>query len=143
VLRIDGWKLDLSLFTHGIPPEVEAFQDELRSRLDDETRRLILRLKEAWHTRLEYPEVIGGFEICTAVLEVCAPKAISRRVFGRPRVGAFPDSRVERPVVLRDRWRAPEWRDQRPPYLTDLFEAARSSPWSNPGQIKVGKDGEG
>jgi len=55
-------------FSHGIPPEVEVFQDELRSRLDDETRRVILRLKEAWHTRPEYPEVIGAFEICTAVL---------------------------------------------------------------------------
>jgi hypothetical protein len=68
VLRLDGWKLDLSLFTDGIPPEVEAWQDELRNRLDDETRLAILRLKERWHRRPEYPEIVGGFEICEAVL---------------------------------------------------------------------------
>jgi hypothetical protein len=68
VLLLDGWKLDLSLFTDGIPPEVEAFQDELRRRLDDETRLAILRLKQLWHRRPEYPEVVGGFEICEAVL---------------------------------------------------------------------------
>jgi hypothetical protein len=64
VLLLDGWKLDLSLFTDGIPPEVEAFQDELRSRLDHETRLAILRLKQLWHRRPEYPEIVGGFEIC-------------------------------------------------------------------------------
>jgi len=68
VLRLEGWKLDLSLFVDGIPLEVEAFQDELRSRLDDETRLAILRLKELWHRRPEYPETVGGFEICQAVL---------------------------------------------------------------------------
>ena len=68
VLLLDGWKLDLSLFVAGIPPEVEAFQDELRHRLDDDTRLAILRLKELWHRRPEYPETVGGFEICQAVL---------------------------------------------------------------------------
>lgn len=68
VLRLNGWKLDLSLFTAGIPPEVEAFQDDLRRRLDPETRLAILRLKDLWHRRPEYPEVVGGFEICRAVL---------------------------------------------------------------------------
>ena len=65
VLRLGGWKLDLSLFTDGLPPEVEGFQNELRSRLDDDMRLAILRLKEAWHARPEYPETIGGFEICS------------------------------------------------------------------------------
>jgi hypothetical protein len=68
VLLLDGWKLDLSLFTEGIPAEVEAFQDELCGRLDSETRLTILRLKELWHRRPEYPEVTGGFEISQAVL---------------------------------------------------------------------------
>jgi hypothetical protein len=69
VLRVDGWKLDLSLFTHGIPPEVDAFQRELLGRLDDDLRIVILRLKELWHRRPEYPEVVGGYEICRAVLD--------------------------------------------------------------------------
>jgi len=68
VLRIDGWKLDLSLFTDGIPPEVGEFQRELIGRLDDELRVAILRLKELWHRRSEYPEVVGGYEICSAAL---------------------------------------------------------------------------
>ena len=68
VLGVDGWKLDLSLFTDGIPPEVDAFQRELLGRLDDELRVAILRLKELWHRRPEYPEVVGGYEICSAVL---------------------------------------------------------------------------
>lgn len=82
VLRLDGWKLDLSLFTDGIPPEVEAFQDDLRSRLDDETRLTILRLKDVWHTRPEYPELVGGFDICTAVLEGARTEADLERRLG-------------------------------------------------------------
>ena len=68
VLGIDGWKLDLSLFTAGIPPEVGEFQRELLGRLDDDVRLAILRLKELWHRRPEYPELVGGYEICSAVL---------------------------------------------------------------------------
>lgn len=68
VLRIDGWKLDLSLFTDGIPPEVDDFQRDLLGRLADDLRLAILRLKELWHRRPEYPEVVGGYEICSAVL---------------------------------------------------------------------------
>jgi hypothetical protein len=69
VLRIDGWKLDVSLFLPETPLEVEAFQTRLVTSLDDETRLTILRLKDAWHTRPEYPETVGGFEICSAVLD--------------------------------------------------------------------------
>ena len=68
VLRLDGWKLDLSLFTDGIPPEVAEFQRGLLARLDDDLRIRILRLKELWHRRPEYPEIVGGYEICSAVL---------------------------------------------------------------------------
>ena len=68
VLGLDGWKLDLSLFTAGLPPEVEAFQETLLARLDPETRLAILRLKDLWHQRPGYPEVVGGYEICEAVL---------------------------------------------------------------------------
>ena len=80
VLQLGGWKLDLSLFTAGIPPEVTAFQTELLARLDDETRLAILRLKELWHTRPEYPYVVGGFEICEAVLDgIRTPEELEQR----------------------------------------------------------------
>jgi hypothetical protein len=73
VLRIPwpderGWKLDVSLFLAGIPPDVEALQDDLRERLTDETRVTILALKDAWHEEAAYPDVVGGFEIYDAVL---------------------------------------------------------------------------
>lgn len=68
VLRIDGWKLDVSVFAGAIPPAVGQFQRDLLDRLDDELRVAILRLKELWHRRPEYPEVVGGYEICSAVL---------------------------------------------------------------------------
>jgi hypothetical protein len=72
VLRVpwadEEWKLDISLFVDGIPPDIEALQDELRERLTDETRRTILELKDAWHEEAAYPEVVGGFEIYDAVL---------------------------------------------------------------------------
>jgi hypothetical protein len=62
------WKLDVSLFLAGIPPDVEAFRDELLARLTDETRLTILALKDAWYENPAYPEVVGGFEIAHAVL---------------------------------------------------------------------------
>jgi hypothetical protein len=68
VLELDAWKLDLSLFTAGIPQQVDQFQRELLGRLDDDLRIAILRLKELWHTRPEYPYVVGGYEICRAAL---------------------------------------------------------------------------
>ena len=69
VLQLGGWKLDVSIWTDGIPAGVEEWTRSLPARLDDETRLAILRLKDAWHTRPEYPYVVGGYEICLAVLE--------------------------------------------------------------------------
>ena len=68
VLEIDGWKLDVSMFAGAIPPGVERFQRELLERLDDDLRVAILRLKELWHRRPEYPEIVGGYEIYRAAL---------------------------------------------------------------------------
>ncbi len=80
VLHLGGWKLDLSLFTEGIPAGVETFQAELLSRLDEEATLAILRLKELWHTRPEYPYLVGGFEICEAVLDgLRTPEELEQR----------------------------------------------------------------
>jgi hypothetical protein len=68
VFRLAGWKLDISVWTNGSPEEVERYQEKLRE-LDPYTRLAILRIKDAWHQRPEYPEVVGGFEIYEAVLE--------------------------------------------------------------------------
>jgi hypothetical protein len=69
VFRIGGWKLDVSAWAAGAPESLERFQQELVARLDDETRLVILRLKDAWHVSAAYPDVVGGFEIYEAVLD--------------------------------------------------------------------------
>ena len=68
VFRLDGWKLDISVWTNGSPQEVEDYQEKLR-KLAVPTRLAILRIKDASHTRPEYPEVVGGFGVYEAVLE--------------------------------------------------------------------------
>ena len=69
VLRLDGWKLDVSIWTAGMPPFVEEFQRRLLERLDDETRLTLLTLKDAWRRSPRYPEEISAFQIYDAVLE--------------------------------------------------------------------------
>ncbi|HET9665960.1 MAG TPA: hypothetical protein VFP09_04365 [Desertimonas sp.] len=68
VFRLDGWKLDISVWTNGSPEEVERHQEKLDA-LDASTRLAILRIKDARHERPDYPEVVGGFEVYEAVLE--------------------------------------------------------------------------
>lgn len=67
VFRIGAWKLDISVWTNGSPEDVERYHEKLR-KLDLATRLAILRIKDAWHHRPEYPEVVGGFEVYEAVL---------------------------------------------------------------------------
>lgn len=69
VLRIDGWKIDLSLWSDGVPAAVEAFQADLTARLTHALRLTVLRLKEAWHSLPAYPEVVSAWQIYDAVLE--------------------------------------------------------------------------
>jgi hypothetical protein len=68
VMRIDDWKIDVSLWFAGVPPAVEAFQAELPARLTEESRIAILRLKDAWHRLPHYPDVVSAWEIYDAVL---------------------------------------------------------------------------
>jgi len=82
VCRADGWKVDVSVWTNGAPESVERYQQELPERLDGETRLTILRLKDAWHRRPEYPEVVGAFQIYEAVLQhgVLTPEDLERHL---------------------------------------------------------------
>jgi hypothetical protein len=68
VMRIDDWKIDVSLWFAGVPPAVEAFQAELPARLTEESRIVILRLKDAWRRLPHYPDVVSAWEIYDAVL---------------------------------------------------------------------------
>ena len=68
VMHIDGWKIDVSLWPAGMPPEVEAFQAELIARLTDPLRITLLHLKAAWCSSPAYPEVVSAWQIYDAVL---------------------------------------------------------------------------
>lgn len=68
VMRIDNWKIDVSLWPAGMPPEVESFQGELTARLTDSLRITILRLKDAWCSLPLYPEIVSAWQIYDAVL---------------------------------------------------------------------------
>jgi hypothetical protein len=65
----DEWKVDVSIWVAGVPAGVEPFQAELESRLTEQSRLTILRLKDGWYDQPTYPDGVGGWEIYDAVLE--------------------------------------------------------------------------
>jgi hypothetical protein len=68
VFRLDGWKLDISIWIAGMPEGIESFQDDFLARLTDDLRVTILRLKDAWYTQPDYPDVVSAWQIYDAVL---------------------------------------------------------------------------
>ena len=64
VLRLDGWKVDLSLFKNGLPTDVGPYP----TGLDDDTRLIILDLKQAWRDRHPGEDLIWSYEIYDGVL---------------------------------------------------------------------------
>jgi hypothetical protein len=68
-LRVGEWRVDLSIWLNDAHANVTAYHRELAASLTDEQRLRILRIKDVWHRRPEYPDEVSGFEIYTAVLE--------------------------------------------------------------------------
>lgn len=63
------WKVDVSLWRLGDAPRDLYFDPvTLARRLTDETRGAILAIKDVWHRRPSYPDVVGGVEVYDAVL---------------------------------------------------------------------------
>ncbi|HEY7620380.1 MAG TPA: hypothetical protein VH834_11435 [Solirubrobacteraceae bacterium] len=61
--------MDVSLLRLGDAVRELYFDpDALRRRLTDETRGAILWIKDVWHRRPCYPDVVGGVDIYHAVL---------------------------------------------------------------------------
>ena len=69
VLTLRDWRIDLSLWLYDDHANGTAYHQSLRERLTPEQRLTILRIKDVWHRRPEYPDEVSGFEIYTAVLE--------------------------------------------------------------------------
>ena len=63
------WQVDLTLWLHDPHLNVTQWHEELRQRITSEQRRAVLRIKDEWHRRPEYPDEVGGLEVYTAVLE--------------------------------------------------------------------------
>ena len=63
------WRLDLTFWLHDAHENVTAWHRRLRDSLTPEERSAILRIKDVWHRRPEYPDAVSGFEIYTAVLQ--------------------------------------------------------------------------
>jgi hypothetical protein len=64
------WKVDISLWRLGEAARELYFDHEtLARRLTDETRGAILWIKDVWHRRPSYPDVVGGVEVYDAVLD--------------------------------------------------------------------------
>ncbi|MEV4517493.1 hypothetical protein AB0K00_52120 [Dactylosporangium sp. NPDC049525] len=68
-LRVGAWRVDLSIWLHDDHADVTAYHRGLAASLTGEQRLRILRIKDVWHRRPEYPDEVSGFEIYTAVLE--------------------------------------------------------------------------
>jgi hypothetical protein len=64
-----AWRVDLSIWLHDPHDGVTAWHEELRERVTPEQRLAILRIKDAWHRRPEYPDEVGGLDVYTAVLD--------------------------------------------------------------------------
>jgi hypothetical protein len=70
-LARDGveWRVDLSLWLHDDHANVTAWHEDLRLRITPEQRLAVLRIKDVWHRRPEYPDLVGGTDIYAAVLD--------------------------------------------------------------------------
>ena len=84
-LRLDEWRVDLSIWLHDDHANVTAYHRELAATLTDAQRLTILRIKDAWYRRPEYPDEVGGIDVYTAVLNhgVCTPEEFGAYLAGR------------------------------------------------------------
>ena len=63
------WQVDLTLWLHDPHHNVTRWHEDLRERITAEQRLAVLRIKDVWHRRPEYPDQVGGLDIYAAVLE--------------------------------------------------------------------------
>jgi hypothetical protein len=63
------WRLDLTIWLRDDHTNVTMWHEQLRDTITAEQRSAVLRIKDVWHRRPEYPDLVSGMEIYTAVLE--------------------------------------------------------------------------
>jgi len=62
-------QIALTLWLHDPHVNVTNWQQELRERITAEQRRAVLRIKDVWHRRPEYPVQVSGLDVYTAVID--------------------------------------------------------------------------
>ena len=68
-IRLGEWRIDLSIWLYDDHINVTEWHRALAARITDEERLAVLRIKDVWHRRPEYPDEVSGLEIYTAVLD--------------------------------------------------------------------------
>jgi hypothetical protein len=63
------WRIDLTLWLHDAHLNITRWHEELRGRITAEQRSAVLRIKDVWHRRPDYPDQVGGLDIYTAVID--------------------------------------------------------------------------
>jgi len=64
-----SWRIDLTLWLHDAHLNVTRWHEELRKTITAEQRGAVLRIKDVWHRRPDYPDQVGGLDIYTAVID--------------------------------------------------------------------------
>jgi len=68
-IRLAEWRVDLSIWLYDDHINVTEWHRALAARITEEERLAVLRIKDVWHRRPEYPDEVSGLEIYTAVLD--------------------------------------------------------------------------
>jgi hypothetical protein len=62
------WRIDLTLWLHDAHLNVTRWHEELRETITAAQRSAVLRIKDVWYRRPDYPDQVGGLDIYTAVI---------------------------------------------------------------------------
>lgn len=63
------WRVDLTLWLRDPHLNVTRWHEQLGRRITADQRSAVLRIKDVWHRRPDYPDQVGGLDIYAAVLE--------------------------------------------------------------------------
>lgn len=79
------WRIDLTVWLHDLHRSVTEWHERLRSTITPEQRAAVLRIKDVWYRRPEYPDEVGGADVYSAVLEdgVRDPEGFASRLTRR------------------------------------------------------------
>jgi hypothetical protein len=63
------WRIDLTVWLHDDHRNLFEWHQALAARITPDERLAVLRIKDVWHRRPEYPDEVGGVDVYAAVLD--------------------------------------------------------------------------